>query len=123
MKLTFTILVILLSSYSGLAFCKASCATQKDQIINKPDVQVWKTQICRRGVIDYHTHKNARVIISSENAILKVLYKDGSYELIKLRKGVPKYLSKQEGQKLHEDINVSGHNLDLMVIEVIHPAT
>ncbi|WP_133407743.1 hypothetical protein [Parashewanella tropica] len=118
MKLSSTLFVILLSSYSGFAFCKASCATKKDQIIDQPDVKVWKTRLCRRGVIDYHTHKNARVIISSENAILKILYRDGSYELIKLQKGMPKYLTKQEGQKPHEDINVSGHNLDLTVIDL-----
>ena len=96
----------------------SGCNTKRTPFFNGQYAKAWKTTICPNSKLKFHKHNTARILIPHESGTLKVLYKNGKSEMIKLTKGVPTYLPVSEGLKLHEDINVGKKPLSLIVISI-----
>ena len=111
-----TILLSVLFSFACLAH--SECKTERKVFFEKPGAKSWQTTICKSSYLQFHTHQTARIIIPDQDGKIKVLYKNGSAEIVNLKKGIPSYLPKSEGLKLHKDINLSDHNLRVIVIEI-----
>ncbi|MBE8168403.1 MAG: hypothetical protein HAW66_08550 [Shewanella sp.] len=100
------------------AFAADDCQTNRQQMIDKDDVQVWATTLCNKSRLEFHTHQTARVLIPEQDGMIKVLYKNGDSQIIKLAKGVPAYLPVSEGLMPHQDINIGSEKLRVMVISI-----
>ena len=107
--------IICLVSYKAYAL---GCSTKRIPFFNRQYAKAWKTTICPNSKLKFHKHHTARILIPYESGMLKVLYKSGKSEMIKLTKGIPMYLPVSEGLKLHEDINVGKKPLSLIVISI-----
>lgn len=97
------------------------CQTQRKILIDNPDAKVWKSTICPNEKLPFHMHQFSRVVIPSENGILKVVYQSGRVASIQLIQHQPVYLDKAQGMEPHQDVNLSQRALHLTVIELRHP--
>ncbi|MBM7073393.1 hypothetical protein JQC92_15365 [Shewanella sp. 202IG2-18] len=117
MKLA-TLFVPLFAVLSFQATAHSNCQTHRHTFFEHQDVKSWKTTLCESGHLEYHTHQTARVIIPKQDGTIKIHYQDGTSKIIPLKKDTPSYLPKSEGLKLHQDINLSGHDIELLVVEI-----
>lgn len=97
-----------------------ACKTEREVFIDNADTKVWKTTLCPKARLPFHSHQYARVVISQETATLKAIYKSGKETIIELKKQRPAFLSLAQGQEPHEDENLSDLTLHLTVIELKH---
>ncbi len=113
-----TSLCLFTALLSSHAFAQTDCQTQRKQFFDKSDAKSWQTTLCRNTNLPFHKHTTSRIIIPDRDGQIKVKYKDGNSLIVNLKKGIPVYLPKSEGLKLHQDINISDSDIRLMVVEI-----
>lgn len=96
----------------------AGCETKREIYIENKLTKVWKTTICPKQKLPFHTHQFARVVIPEQNGLLRIIYRGGKKELLKLEKQTPVYLSVSQGRESHQDINIGNKPLQVTVIEL-----
>lgn len=120
MKNSLILKVLMLIVFSSSVYAKdASCATQRKVFIDQDDVKVWRTTICPNERLAFHTHDHARIAISNVSGILEVISQDGGVKRIEFTKGVPVYLSLEQGQSPHQDVNVGQYPMDITIVELL----
>ena len=100
----------------------ADCKTDRTVFLDNSDTKVWQTVICPNEKLPMHRHDFARVVIPKSSGTLKVSYKNGQSNEVVLTKGVPEYLSKEQGMQLHQDVNVSNEPIKVIVVEIKEPS-
>ena len=118
MKKFILFLVLILFCASIYSANKQTCTTHRKQFINNDKVRVWSTVICPNSHLKFHTHKFPRILISSGDGTIKVLYKNKKSLLVHVKKNKPIWLSHKEGLAPHEDINLSNKPMRVIVVAV-----
>ena len=94
------------------------CETKRKIFIDNPQTKVWQTIICPNQPLEYHMHRNARVVTATNSVTLLVKYKSGKQQTIKLKANTPTFLSKKQGLELHQDVNLSEKPIKVTVVEL-----
>lgn len=110
-------LLILLFIFTSNLLFAATCETKREIFIENSTTRVWKTTICPKHRLPFHSHQFARVIISDNDGALQVIYRSGKKEILKLEKETPLFLSVKQGREPHQDVNIGKKPLQLTLIE------
>lgn len=95
----------------------AVCETKREYYVENSVTRIWKTTICPKQKLPFHSHNVARVIIPEENGSLQVIYRSGKVETLKLEKNTPLFFSAAQGKEAHQDLNPGRKALTITVIE------
>ncbi|HHF7348842.1 TPA: hypothetical protein ACPSKE_002031 [Legionella feeleii] len=112
-----TALVLLLAN-QFVSAATSTCETKRELLIENKLTKVWKTTICPKQQLPFHTHQFARIVIPDESGTLKVIYQSGKEVFIKLQAKKPIYLSVTQGKEAHQDLNIGQEALHVTVIEL-----
>ena len=95
-------------------------STKRIEQLSNNNVNVWKTIIypSSRYALPMHRHDHDRVIVALTDGELKISNNKGKIHYFKLKKGKAYYLAKDKANELHNDENMSGHSIKIMVIEL-----
>lgn len=109
-------------SILGLMICAPLSAqtTQRIPQFSNDKVTVWKTIIYsqKHQELKMHRHDHDRVVVALTDGVLKVTNTKGESHLWTLKKDQAYFLTKDKADELHQDENVSGHVVKVMVIEL-----
>ncbi|MDP1604720.1 MAG: hypothetical protein Q8M03_15815 [Legionella sp.] len=109
-------ILLSLIGISQLAFA-ATCETKREIFIENATTKVWKTIICPKQKLPFHSHQFARVVIPATDGQLQVIYRSGRKSLVKLEKDKPLFLTKAQGSESHQDLNPGNNPVQVTVIE------
>lgn len=112
----FKMIVLMWVLTSQILFA-AICETKREIFIENATTRVWKTTICPNHRLPFHSHEFARVLIPEGNGLLKVIYRSGKKNIIKLEKKTPIFLSYAQGKESHQDVNIGKNPIVVTVIE------
>jgi hypothetical protein len=109
-----SVLVLVLMSQQLFA---VTCETKREIYIENATTRVWKTTICPNHRLPFHSHQFARVLIPEGDGFLKVIYRSGKKNVLKLEKQTPIFLSYAQGKESHQDVNIGKQPIKVTVIE------
>ncbi len=115
----YKIIALFLILLSPLSFSK-TCETKRVIFFENAETKVWKTTLCPKTKLPFHSHQYARVLIPEESGSLKVIYESGKEKLISFQKKTPIFLSLEQGKEAHQDENTGNQALHLTLIELKH---
>ncbi|MFA6303122.1 MAG: hypothetical protein WC627_08335 [Legionella sp.] len=83
-------------------------------------VKVWKTIIypSAKQALPMHRHESDRVVVALTDGKFKVTNNKGKVHYFTLKKDKAYFFSKDKPNELHNDENLSGHPIKVMVIEL-----
>lgn len=112
--------IFIMVSSSSLLFAASPVTNRTPQFLNEK-VSVWETVIYPRKnqVLKMHRHEHDRVVVAFNDGILKITNDKGKVHYLKLQKNKSYYLTKDVPNELHNDENISGHAVKVLVIEVL----
>lgn len=95
-------------------------STQRISLLSNDRVSVWKTIIYpnKAQILKMHRHENDRVVVALDDGLLKVTNDKGKVHYLKFKKGMAYFLNKDVPNELHNDENLSGHQVKVIVIEL-----
>lgn len=114
---TAVLLAIVLAPLATLNSQQTNQSTKTPQFENA-EVNVWKSTVMPNAPLTMHTHEHPRVIIALTGGTMKIVYESGAPETHKWETGKAYWLSTEEGQKRHADVNESGKPIEVMVVEL-----
>lgn len=117
MKKVFLFFLVASNSFANAAQTNI-CETSRKIFIDNPHTKVWQTTICPNKPLAYHSHQTARVVTAEKNVTLLVKYKSGKQTTIVLKANTPRFLSKEQGLEPHQDVNLSGKPIKVIVVEL-----
>jgi uncharacterized membrane protein len=108
-------LMLTTNSYSDAAL------TARVPQFSNSQVDVWRTIIypSAQQNLKPHRHEHDRVLVGLNDGVLKVTNDKGQSHLIKLHKDEAIFLTKDVPNEYHTDENISGHPIQVMVIELL----
>lgn len=80
-------------------------------------VKSWKTTILPDQPLKMHRHDSPRVLIPLTSGVLKVIEESGATHELVLEEGRSIWLDKDPEGQLHCDENISGHPIEVVVVE------
>jgi mannose-6-phosphate isomerase-like protein (cupin superfamily) len=97
-----------------------TAVTKRIEQLDNAKVKVWKTIIypSKQQTLSMHRHEQDRVVVALTNGTLKIKNDKGKVHYLHLKKGQSYYLTKDTPHELHSDQNVSGHPIEVIVIEL-----
>ena len=93
-------------------------ATQRIPQFENAHVKVWKSTIVLNAPLALHRHDHGRVIIALQGGTMKIEDQSGTSETHVWETGKAYWLAANPPNKMHRDINVSDHPIEVMVVEV-----
>jgi hypothetical protein len=83
-------------------------------------VSVWQTIIypSSKQILTMHRHDQDRIVVALTNGLLKITNDKGKIHFLKLEKDKAYYLPKDTIDELHNDQNMSGKAIKVLVIEL-----
>lgn len=95
-------------------------STQRIQQLDNSQVKVWKTIIypAKHQSLSMHRHDSNRVVVALTDGKLKVKNDKGEVHYLHLKQGQAYFLTKDLPHELHSDQNVSGHPIEVVVVEL-----
>jgi beta-alanine degradation protein BauB len=115
---------ILLLTVTGLAFAagftvaQTTHATGRDPQFENADVKVWKSVVLPNDPLPLHRHEHPRVIIALHGGTMKILEESGQSELHNWQTGKAYWLPANPPGTRHQDVNVGGEPIEVMVVEL-----
>jgi hypothetical protein len=112
-------IILLLLLLSGAAFAESGTTSRTTQFENDK-VLVWQTIIypSKNQRLQLHRHDRNRVLVAFNAGVLKVTNDKNQTHYLKFQKDKSYYLNKDVPNELHTDENISGHPLNVLVIEL-----
>jgi hypothetical protein len=95
-----------------------SPATQRIPQFESAHVKVWKSTIVPNAPLPLHRHDHGRVIIALQGGTMKIEDQPGTSETYVWETGKAYWLLANPPNTMHRDINVGGHLIEVMVVEV-----
>lgn len=117
-KLFTSLAFVALSSTCALQ-SNAAPTTERIPQFKNDKVEVWKTVVypSTKQMLKMHRHEHDRVVVPLESGKLKITNDHGKVHYLNLKKGKAYFLKKDVPNELHTDENISGHPIEVMVIE------
>ncbi len=118
-KQCFIALGLLLGTIAGITQAKNETTHRIEQFSNDK-VNVWRTVIypVPGQALTMHRHEHDRVVVALTNGLLKITNDKGKIHYLKLEKDKAYYLTKDRANELHNDVNMTNHEIKVMVIEL-----
>lgn len=110
---------LILVSLSTLCLAYSGKTSRIEQLENSK-VSVWKTIIypSKQQTLSLHRHERDRVVVALTDGTLKIKNDKGKIHYFRLKKDHSYYLKKDVPNELHSDQNISGHTIQVIVIEL-----
>jgi beta-alanine degradation protein BauB len=115
-RITFMVALVLAAAGSGTP--QQRNQSQRISQFENQDVNAWKSIVMPNAPLVMHTHAHPRVIIALTGGTMKIVYEDGASEVHKWETGKAYWLSQQEGERRHADVNIGIAPIEVMVVEV-----
>nr|WP_231865939.1 hypothetical protein [Legionella fallonii] len=115
----FIALGMVLGASAGIVHAKNEATHREEQFSNNK-VSVWKTIIYPASgqALTMHRHEHDRVVVALTDGLLKITNDKGKIHYLKLEKDKAYYLTKDVPDELHNDVNMTDHQVKVMVIEL-----
>lgn len=110
---------ILFGAIGGIAQASNEATHRVAQFSNNR-VDVWKTIIypAPGQALTMHRHEHDRIVVALTDGLLKITNDKGKIHYLKLEKDKAYYLTKDTANELHNDVNMTNHEIKVMVIEL-----
>lgn len=110
------IFVALLSLFSTNLIAQTTRISQ----FENEKVKVWQTVIYpnKQETLPMHRHEHNRVVVALTDGVLKVTNQKGQFYDLVLEKDKAYYLPADKAGEMHNDENMSGKPIKVMVIEL-----
>lgn len=95
-------------------------STKREELFFNKKVRVWKTFIypSAKHALPMHRHEHDRVVIALTDGVIKIINNHGKTHIRTLKKDQAYYLPKDVPNEWHKDINMSKHEIKVVVVEL-----
>jgi len=93
-------------------------STQRIPQFENSQVKVWKSTIAPNAPLALHRHDHGRVIIALQGGTMKIEDQSGTSETHLWETGKAYWLPANPPHTMHRDVNMGGHPIEVMVVEV-----
>ena len=117
-RTTSLLMVAALAFAAGFAAAQVKKATGREPQFDNEEVKVWKSVILPNDPLPLHRHEHPRVIVALHGGTMKILEETGQSELHRWQTGKAYWLPANPPGTRHQDVNVSGEPVEVMVVEL-----
>lgn len=114
---------IILSVLCCLSLCThlyAQDTTKRIPQVENNKVKVWQTIVypSTKQALPMHRHDHDRVVIAMTDGKFKITTSTGQVSFFEIKKDQAYFVGKDKPGELHNDENVTGHAIRVMVVEL-----
>ena len=103
---------------AGFAAAQATHGTHRQPQFENAEVKVWKSIVLPNDPLPFHRHEHPRVIVALHGGTMKILEESGQNQSHEWQTGKAYWLPANPPGTRHQDVNVSGEPIEVMVVEL-----